>query len=277
MVNIGFLKLGNIGSAPLIEFLLDERAEREGLKVRVVSSGAKLGVGDATEIIREIEKFKPDIAVVTSPNASLPGPTKAIETLTKNGYPTIVVSDSPAKKAREKFEELGAGYLIIEADSMIGARREYLDPIEMSIFNADVIKVLAITGAFNVIRNEIDKLIEAIKIKKKIELPKIIVDSHKAVEAALFSNPYAKSKAIASFEAAKKVSELTVKACFQIKDWETYTILASAAHEMMKQAALMAEEAREIEKSNDGLYRSPHDDEGAISHKKKLIEKPSKR
>ncbi len=220
--------------------------------------------------------FKPDIVVITSPNASLPGPIKAIETLVKDGYSTIVVSDSPAKKALEKFDNMGAGYLIIEADSMLGARREYLDPTEMAVFNADVIKVLAITGAFNVIRNEIDKLIESVKAKQKLEMPKIIVDSNKAVEAALFSNPYAKAKAIAAFEAAKKVSELTVKACFQIKDWKNYTVLASAAHEMMKQATLMAEEAREIEKSNDTLYRSPHDDNGSKLHKKELIEKPSK-
>lgn len=277
MVNIGFLKLGNIGSAPLIEFLLDERAEREGLKVRVVTSGAKLGVDEATKLSDDIAKFNPDVAIITSPNASLPGPIKAVETLSKKGCSTIVVSDSPAKKALEKIEGLGAGYIIVEADSMLGARREYLDAAEMAIFNADVIKVLAATGAFNLIRDEINRVIKEAEEKKEPTSPKVIIDSSKAVEAASYNNPYAKSKAIAAYEMAKRVSDLTVKACFMIKDWKTYTIMASAAHEMMRQAAMMADEAREIEKMNDQLYRSPHDDDGTLLQKRKLIEKPSGR
>lgn len=40
-VKIGILKVGCIGSAPLLEFLLDERAERRDIAVRVVGSGAK--------------------------------------------------------------------------------------------------------------------------------------------------------------------------------------------------------------------------------------------
>ena len=44
VVKVGFVKVGNIGSAPLLEFLLDERAERQDIDVRVVSSGAKLSL-----------------------------------------------------------------------------------------------------------------------------------------------------------------------------------------------------------------------------------------
>jgi len=272
---VGFLKLGNIGSAPMIEFLLDERAEREGLKVRVVSSGAKLGVEEAVELAEAIDAFKPDLAIVTSPNASLPGPLKAVETLSSRGYPTTVVSDSPAKKALEKFEALNAGYIIVEADSMIGARREFLDPAEMAVFNADVIKVLAVTGAFNAIRDVMDGMIRDVVEKRNPTLPKLIIDGEKAVEAASFTNPYAKAKAFAAYETARKVSDLTVKACFQVKEWERYTVLAAAAHELMRKAASMADEAREIEKSNDQLCRTPHADDGTILRKRRLVEKPS--
>ncbi|MEM3072121.1 MAG: F420-dependent methylenetetrahydromethanopterin dehydrogenase, partial [Candidatus Bathyarchaeia archaeon] len=36
-----------------------------------------------------------------------------------------------------------------------------------------------------------------------------------------------------------------------------------------------ADEAREIEKSNDQLYRTPHADDGSILQKRRLVEKPS--
>jgi len=46
---------------------------------------------------------------------------------------------------------------------MIGARREFLDPTEMTIYNSDIIKVLAATGAFNLIIEAIDEAIESVK------------------------------------------------------------------------------------------------------------------
>ena len=39
-VNLGVLKLGCIGASPLIDLLLDERADREDLHVRAFTSGA---------------------------------------------------------------------------------------------------------------------------------------------------------------------------------------------------------------------------------------------
>ncbi|MEM2338817.1 MAG: F420-dependent methylenetetrahydromethanopterin dehydrogenase, partial [Nitrososphaerales archaeon] len=136
-IKVGFVKVGNIGSAPLIEFLLDERAEREDIDVRVISAGAKLGVEQAIEVTQKILEFKPNLIITVSPNASLPGPTKIRELVKNAGIPLIVVSDSPAKAAVKQIEEMGQGYIIVEADSMIGARREFLDPVEMAIFNAD--------------------------------------------------------------------------------------------------------------------------------------------
>ena len=75
VVKVGFAKIGNIGSAPMIEFLLDERADRNDVDVRIVSSGAKMGIEQAEEVANKLLEFKPDFVVVTSPNASLPGPT----------------------------------------------------------------------------------------------------------------------------------------------------------------------------------------------------------
>ena len=275
-VRVGFLKLGCIGSASLLEFMLDERAERQDIDVRVVGSGAKLGVEQAEEVAQRILEFKPQLVVVTSPNATLPGPKRAREILKGAGVPTVVVSDSPGKKAAQELEQQGFGYIIVEADSMIGARREFLDPLEMVLFNLDVTRVLAVTGALNLLAAEIDRAIEAIKKGIALTLPRIVVDKEKAIKAASFSNPYSASKAIAAYETARRVGDLTVEACFVVKEWERYTQLASAAHEMMRQAARLADEAREIEKSQDTVSRMPHYDDGSILQKRRLIEKPTR-
>ena len=274
MVKIGFLKLGNIASAPLIEFLLDERAEREDIDIRVIGTGAKLSSEQSIEAAKKLLDFSPEAIIITSPNASLPGPTKAREVFLQAKIPTIVVSDLPAKKIVKEIEEKGFGYIIVEADSMLGARREFLDPIEMAIFNTDLIKVLAITGAFNIIYEAIDCLIDSLKKGEEPRLPKIIIDRDSAINAAKFSNPYAASKAAAAWEIAKKVSDITVEACFKMKEWEKYTSLCSSAHEMIREASKLADEAREIEKYSDSVIRKPHANDGKILEKRKLIEKP---
>jgi len=276
VVKVGFLKLGCIGSALLLEFMLDERAERQDVDVRVVGAGAKLGVEQAEEVAQRLLEFKPHLVVVTSPNATLPGPKRAREVIKGAGIPTVVVSDSPGKKAAQELEQQGFGYIIVEADSMIGARREFLDPLEMVLFNLDVTRVLAVTGALNLLTAEIDRAIDALKKNLQVPLPRIVVDKEKAIKAASFSNPYSASKAIAAYETARRVADMTVEACFVVKEWERYTQLASAAHEMMRQAARLADDAREIDKSQDGVSRMPHYDDGSILQKRKLIEKPTK-
>ena len=276
IVKVGFVKVGNIGSAPLLEFLLDERAERQGIQVRVVSSGAKMTSEDASEVALNVVDFGPNFALVVSPNASLPGPSKARSILKESKIPTIVVSDGPAKKAVKQFEEDGFGYLIIEADSMIGARREFLDPVEMALFNADLMKVLSVTGIFNVLCSAMDEVIADCRREGELSLPKIIVDKEKAVEAAGFRNEYAKTKAMAAHEIASRVASLTVEGCFVVKEWERYTRLVAAGHEMMRTAARLADEAREIEKGEDTLRRMPHHDDGTVLFKTKLIEKPKR-
>ena len=276
VVKVGFAKIGNIGSAPLLEFLLDERAERTDIEVRVVSSGAKMGVEDAADIARKLSEFKPDLAIVSSPNTSLPGPTKLREILISSKIPTIVISDSPAKKAVQDIEKTGGGYLIVEADAMIGARREFLDPVEMTIFNADLLKVLAVTGVFNVLSQEIDKVIQSIQKGKALTLPRIVINKEKAIEASGLNNPYAKAKAMAAHEIARRVADLTVEGCFVVKEWERYTQLVAAAHEMMREAAKLADEARELDKAEDMILRTPHHNDGSILLKRKLLEKPKR-
>ena len=276
VVKVGFVKIGNIGSAPLLELLLDERAEREDIDVRVITSGAKMGVDQAAEATKKMVDYKPDFVVTASPNAALPGPSKIREILKEAGIPLIVISDSPAKKATKQIEEMGQGYIIVEADSMIGARREFLDPIEMALFNADLMKVLSITGAFNMICTEMDRIIDAFKKGETPTLPRIVIDKEKAVNAAGFQNPYAKVKAMAAYEITRRVADLSVEGCFVVKEWERYTALVAAAHEMLRTASILADEAREIEKNNDSVLRMPHYDDGTILQKRKLIEKPRK-
>lgn len=276
VVKVGFLKLGCIGSALLLEFMLDERAEREDIDVRVVGAGAKLGIEQAEEAARRMLDFKPQIVIATSPNATLPGPKKAREIIKAAGIPVVVVSDSPTKKCVQELEQQGFGYIIIEADSMIGARREFLDPLEMVLFNLDVARVLAITGALNLLTAEIDRAIESIKKGIQIPLPKVVVDKEKAIKAASFSNPYSATKAMAAYETARRVADLSVEGCFAVKEWERYTQIVSAAHEMMRQAARLADDAREIEKAQDAVSRTPHYDDGGILKKRKLMDKPTK-
>ena len=275
MVLIGFLKVGNIATAPMIELLLDERAEREDMEVRVVSSGANMGGRQSEEVARIMVDLKPDLVFVTSPNASTKGPTKARELIAASGIPVVVVSDGP-KSLIEELQSKGMGCIIVEADSMIGARREFLDPIEMAIFNADATKVLSVTGVYSLIYYTIDALIDQLKSGKKLELPLLNITREKSLKVSGLSNPYALAKAGASYEMAKRVSNLTSEACFKEKDWAVYTALCATAHELMRTAAIVSDEVREIEKYGDNVKRKPHYDDGSYLMKKKLIEKPEK-
>ena len=275
MARLGFLKLGNIATSPMVELLLDERAEREDMEVRVVASGANMSPGQAEEVAKAMVEMKPDIVFVVSPNAATPGPKKAREAIAEAGIPVVVITDGP-KKLLDELAEKGMGGIIIEADAMIGARREFLDPIEMAIFNADAIKVLAVTGVYNIVYEAIDRIIEQLKRGEKPELPLIRVTRAMAIEAAGFSNPYAAAKAAAAYEMAKRVSNLTTEACFKEKDWRVYTALCAAAHELMRWAAMLADEAREIEKYGDSVLRRPHHRDGSLLSKRRLLEKPSK-
>ncbi len=275
-LKIGVLKLGCIGTLPLIEFLLDERAERTDIDVRVSGSGAKLGLKQCTEAAKLLLEQKPNLVILIGPAQAALGPTEARKMIATAKTPTIVISDSPAKKVCKEMEELGFGYIVVEADSMIGARREFLDPTEMATYNSDIIKVLAKTGAFNLIVEAIDKTVESLKSGTKPELPRILVDGAKAVEAAEFSNPYAKAKALAAYEMVCQASKLTTEACFKIQDPSIYVPMVAAAHEIVRAAARLTDEASETEKNSDTVFRKPHFKDGASGTKRALMEKPKR-
>ena len=272
ILKIGILKNGTIGSSLLLAFLMDERAESKRITVREVTSGAKMNPSEqCVETMQKLLEFEPDLILMSSPNAALKGP-KAARELTGN-IPTIVISDAPAKKAIDEFKERHMGYIIVGCDSMIGARRPFLDSIEMSCFNADLLKVLAITGVFNILTNELNKVLMDMLEGKPPILPQITINATNATEAAGFSNPYAQAKAFAAFELAASISKITGKACFTLNEREEYMPLLTAAHEMMKAAAELCMEAREIEKSNDSVLRMPHHAKQHILTKHKLYEK----
>jgi len=271
-VRIGYLKLGNLGISCIIDLLLDERADRD-IFVRTVGTGAKMGETEAGEAGKLLE-FKPQLAVVVSPNAATAGPARARETLAE--VPTIVVSDGPSAKIKDELAEKGFGYIILPTDPMIGARREFLDPTEMTLFNAEVVKVLSVCGVVRLVQQELDRVINEIDAGKKPELPQLVVTPAKAARAAGFSNPYATAKARAALAMAEKVAELDVKGCFAQKKPEFYVPTVASAHELMRQAGRLADEARELEKAQDTLLRTPHAADGTVMKKTKLAEKPNR-
>jgi methylenetetrahydromethanopterin dehydrogenase len=274
VVKIGFVKLGNIGASRIVDLLLDERADREDIDARVLGTGAKMTPEHAADTSRLLD-WDPDLVVITSPNAALPGPKRAREMVKEKGKPCIVISDAPAKKAVNDLKENGYGYIIIPGDPMIGARREFLDPVEMSLFNADVLSVLTIAGVVKLLQEELDAVIDAIRKGGDVKLPQIIATAEESVERAQFSNPYAKSKAIAAYSMVEKVAELDVKGCFMMKDPKEYVPIVAAAHELLREAAKLAYEARDMEKQTDSLVRMPHARTGELLKKVKLLDKPS--
>jgi len=274
---VGVAKLGNIGTSLPLELLLDERADRKDLDVRVVGSGAKMGESDSVQAIETLVTFKPDLALVSSPNATLPGPTKAREILAENGIPTIIITDDLGKKAFEAFGEdiegKGQGYFIMRGDPIIGARREFLDPTEMVLFNTDVLKVLAISGALALITHEVVKVFDQLKQGGSVELPRLKIDTKNAIAHARFKNPYAAAKATAAHEMTKLAAGINARACFRARDMEEYVHLAASGHELVRTAANLAMEARELEKGNDVVLREPHK-HGELLTKRELISKP---
>jgi methylenetetrahydromethanopterin dehydrogenase len=79
---------------------------------------------------------------------------------------------------------------------------------------------------------------------------------------------------MAAYEISRHVAELNVEGCFRIGEWERYIPIVATGHEMMRVAAKLAEEAREIEKYGDSVLRRPHYDDGTIGEKRMLMTKP---
>ena len=166
------------------------------------------------------------------------------------------------------------GFIVIPADSMIGAKKEFLDPTEMSLFNSDAIKVLSITGVVRAIQHELDTVIAALQAGETPEMPKVKLTAEKIVNCGYFKNPYAKAKAIAALTISEAVAEITSKGCFKTKEAEDYIPLVAAGHEMMRVAGKLADEVRELEKTEDSVLRNPHVSKGKVKTKTALMEKP---
>ena len=274
VVKIGIIKCGNIGTSPVLDLLLDERADRPNIDVCVIGSGAKMNPDEIEKAVPLMLEMERDFVIFISPNPGAPGPDKARELLSAADVPAIIIGDAPGLRAKDEMNEQGLGYIIVKADPMIGARREFLDPTEMASFNSDVIKVLALTGAYRVVQNTIDEVVATVEAGNEIELPKVVITRDKAVEAAAFGSPYAKAKAMAAYEIATKVADIDVEGCFMTKGAENYIPIVASAHEMLKVAADLATQAREIEKANDTVVRTPHGGKGETLAKCCLMEKP---
>ena len=271
MVTVTFVKIGYIGTTIIIEALLDERSARKDIKMRVISCAVSMEVEDAEEVARIAVGIESELYVVISPNAALKGPATARDILAETGKPIIVVSDEPSRKAVRDLPE-GMGYFVIYGDPMISAKSAFLDPVEMASFNGDVLKVLAVTGAFRLIQSELDRVIDEIKEGKKPELPRLVITKARALAASEIQNPYAQGKAMAAYEIARGVASLSTEAVFKLQEREEAIPVLTAAHEALRQAAKLADEAREIEKANDTAVRIAHFSKGNRRRKVKLYD-----
>ncbi|MDO5825352.1 MAG: methylenetetrahydromethanopterin dehydrogenase [Methanosphaera sp. rholeuAM130] len=271
MIKVGVVKVGNIGVSTVIDLILDERADRDGFHIRTISTGSKMGQNEVNDIIRRVKKIDVDLLLFISPSPGARQIRHAIDEISKLDLPLIIVGDKPGENAIPFMKERNLGYILVRADAMIGARREFLDSTEMAVFNSYVLNVLSITGVIRLLHEEIDKVLDCVTNDEPIAFPEIIVTAQKAVSYARFSNPYAEAKAIAAYQIASQVSEMDVTACFRVSDPKEYIPLVVAAHEMMKSAAILAEEARELEKSNDTVTRTPHKRDGSVVFKSKLL------
>ena len=281
---VAVAKFGCIGAAPLLDLILDERADRKDMETRGYTSGAKLDEASCQAIVEQLIAHAPDLVIIVTPNAALPGATAARARLAAAKLPTITVSDGPSKKAFIGKDDDGKqvckvadgqGFIILPSDPMIGARREFLDPTEMSLFNGDVIKVLAVTGVIRYLQRAFDAVIADLKQGREPAMPKLVADAEEVVAQAGFTNPYAAAKAIAALTVAETVAKLTTKGCFMVKDPAQYIPLVAAGHETLRAAVRLADEAREMEKAGDTVMRTPHGGEGETRTKTRLGDKPA--
>ena len=265
-------KLGMLGISPLLEGLVDERGVREDVLIRSVSSGCQMNLEAGQEIANSTVVLKPDIVFLVSPYIPGEGPQVALSTFSQNELPVCVLTNSYSQKVMDALIEQKIGYIISTADPMIGARKEFLDPTEMAIFNSDIIKVQAITGVYKIINEEIDRIINDINNKKAIQMPQLVIDKELAVNRSKFVNPYAYAKSIAAFEASTLVAKLSTRGCYVVKDTNQYIPLVAASHELMRIAAMLSDESRELEKKGDTVSREVHLSNGVQRRKARLFE-----
>lgn len=269
-IRLAVIKVGFLGSTPLAEAILDERGVRKDVTIRAFSTGCRMKEGDALDVAERALAFSPNLIVFIAPSIDQPGPKAALKLVRETAIPTIIISDLASKKAVQEYKEMG--HIIVQGDPMIGARREFLDTTEMAIFNSDIIKVLSVTGVLRLLHTEVDRVIEQLKRNEAPQLPKLIVDAETALRYAGLSNPYAKAKALASYKMAEAVGRLSIEGCYVKKEREAYLPIVAAAHELMREAALLADEVRELEKEQDSVERKVHFDDGSTHTKLHLFD-----
>lgn len=272
MLKVVFAKIGMIGITPMIEGLIDERAVRTDIVTRSVYSGCKMEPSDAKEVMEAALALKPHLLIYVAPYLQGEGPLAGVEMLCGSGMPSCVVSNTATKEVLSKLEQNNIGYIIVDADPMIGAKKEFLDPVEMCLFNSDIIRVLALTGVYRAVQVEVDKMIEALKQGRRPQPPKLILDKEKALAYAGYHSPYAATKAMVAYEASKLVAELSTRGCYAIKDLGRALHYVSASHEVMRVAASIADEAREMEKKIDAVERLIHIYDGSVIRRVRLLE-----
>jgi len=271
VVKIIFIKLGNITLTTLVDIMLDERASRKDIEVDVISSSTKMKETDADRIIKKLRAEEGDLFVLVCPNANSDGPKKVIEAISKSNK-LIVISDAAEKDLRKYWKEKGIGYIILPFDPMIGAKKDFLDPSEMGLFNGYTISAFSACGVFEYVTSLIDEAIMEIKEGKNPSLPYKYPSALTIVKNYPFKNDYSKAKALATLELLKLAGKTDVKACFGTKDNDEALLLAASAHEMVRLAGLLADEIREMEKNTNQLVRMPHSKEGKRLYKEKFFE-----
>jgi methylenetetrahydromethanopterin dehydrogenase len=79
---------------------------------------------------------------------------------------------------------------------------------------------------------------------------------------------------MAAYAMAEKVGDLDLLGCFMQKEMDQYIITVCSAHELLRAAAKLCDEARELEKGMDSVVRTPHAADGKILNKTTLVSKP---